>query len=74
MKIKVFQVCLYHRWKPYPKEEEKKKRSESSITGNKITQDLDNMSKEAKMGRSIDGKNFINIESTFDYLLMLSGS
>ena len=33
------------------------KLSEISITGNKITQDPDNISKEAKVGSSIDGKN-----------------
>ena len=30
--------------------------SETSITGNKITQDQYNMSKEAKVGSSIEGK------------------
>ena len=29
----------------------------TSITGNKITQDQENMSKEAKVGSSIEGKN-----------------
>ena len=33
----------------------KKKLSETSITGNKITQDQDNISKEAKVGSSIEG-------------------
>ena len=33
----------------------KKKVSETSITGNKITQDQYNMSKEAKVGSSIEG-------------------
>ena len=32
-----------------------KKLSEISITGNKITQDPDNLSKKAKLGSSIDG-------------------
>ena len=47
-------VCITIR-RPYPEEEEKKKLSETSITGNKITQDPDNLSKEAKVGSSIDG-------------------
>ena len=33
----------------------KKKLSEISITGNKITQDADYLSKKAKVGSSIDG-------------------
>ena len=41
-----------------------KKVSETSITGNKITQDQENMSKEAKVGSSIEGKKSITIEST----------
>ena len=39
-----------------PRKNKKKKSSETSITGNKITQDQDNMSKEAKVGSSIEGK------------------
>ena len=38
-----------------PRKKGKKKLSETSITGNKITQDPENMSKEAKVGSSIDG-------------------
>ena len=38
-----------------PRKKKKKKLSENSITGNKITQDQDNISKEAKVGRSIEG-------------------
>ena len=38
-----------------PRKKQKKKVSETSITGNKITQDQDNMSKEAKVGSSIEG-------------------
>ena len=45
--------CITRR-RPYPEEEEKKKLSENSITGNKITQDQDNISKEAKVGSSIE--------------------
>ena len=37
-----------------PRKKQKKKVSETSITGNKITQDQDNMSKEAKVGISIE--------------------
>ena len=47
----------------YPYEEEKKKLSEISIAGNKITQELDNQSKKAKVGSSID-ETKINVEST----------
>ena len=38
-----------------PRKKQKKKVSETSIAGNKITQDQDNMSKEAKVGSSIKG-------------------
>ena len=38
-----------------PRQKKKKKLSETSITGNKITLDPDNMSKEANVGSSIDG-------------------
>ena len=38
-----------------PRKKKKKKLSETSITGNKITQDPDNMSREAKFGSSIEG-------------------
>ena len=41
-----------------PRKKKKYKQSETSITGNKITQDPDNMIKEAKVGSSIEGKNF----------------
>ena len=50
-----------------PRKKEKKKLSETSITGNKITQDPDNMSKEGKVGSSIENKNSININTTFVY-------
>ena len=46
---------------PYTKEEEKKKLSETSITGNKITQDTGNMSKEAIVGSSMDGTKILSI-------------
>ena len=36
-----------------PRKKRKKKVSETSITGNKITQDQENMSKEEKVGSSI---------------------
>ena len=38
-----------------PRKKKKKKLPETSITGNKITQDQDNISKEAKVGSSIEG-------------------
>ena len=38
-----------------PRKNKKKKLSETSITGNKIIQDQDNMSKEAKVGSSLEG-------------------
>ena len=38
-----------------PRRKKKKKPSETSIIGNKITQDPDNMSKEAKVGIIIEG-------------------
>ena len=37
------------------RKKKKKKLSETLITGNKITQDPDNMGKEAKVGSSIEG-------------------
>ena len=39
----------------------KKKVSETSITGNKITQDQENMSKEAKVGSSIEGTKYPSV-------------
>ena len=38
-----------------PRKKQKNKVSEFSITGNKLTQDQDNMNKEAKVGSSIKG-------------------
>ena len=38
------------------RKKKKKKVSETSITGNKVTQDQDNTNKEAKIGSSIEGK------------------
>ena len=38
-----------------PRNKNKKKIWEDSITGNEITQDQDNISKEAKVGSSIEG-------------------
>ena len=38
-----------------PRKKQKKKVSETSITGNKITQDQDDNNKEAKVGNSIEG-------------------
>ena len=38
-----------------PRKNKKKKLSETSITGNKVTQDLDDTDKEAKVGSSIEG-------------------
>ena len=44
-----------------PRKKGKKKLSETSITGNKITQDQDNISKEAKVGSIIEGKKIPSI-------------
>ena len=38
-----------------PRKKKKNKLSETSIMGNKITQDQDNICKEAKVGSSIEG-------------------
>ena len=46
-----------------PRKKKKKKLSEISITGNKITQDPDNQSKKSKVGSSIDGTK-IHVELT----------
>ena len=40
------------------RKKKKKKLSETSITGNKITQYQDKISKEAKVGSSTEGKQF----------------
>ena len=56
--LKLFKYVCITRRRPYPEEEEKNKLSETSLIGNKITQDLDNMSKESKVGISIEGKKF----------------
>ena len=58
MTIEFFKCFCITRGRLYP-EEEGKKPSETSITGNKITQDPDNLSKEAKVGSSIDGTKFL---------------
>ena len=55
MIIEVIQVCLHHKTEAVLQGRIKKKLSETSITGNKITQDQDNMSKEAKVGIRIEG-------------------
>ena len=39
-----------------PRKKQKNKVSETSITGNKITQDQDDTNKESKVGSSIEGK------------------
>ena len=44
-----------------PRKKKKKKLSETSITGNKITQDQDNISKGEKVGSSIEGKKILSI-------------
>ena len=59
--MKCFKCVCITRRRPYPEAEEKKKLSETSITGNKITQDKDKMSKEAKVGSSIDGTKIPSI-------------
>ena len=41
-----------------PRKKKKKKLLETSITGNKITQDPDNISKKSKVCSSIDRKKF----------------
>ena len=56
--LKLFKYTCITRLRPYPEEEENNKISETSLIGNKITQDLDNMSKESKVGISIEGKKF----------------
>ena len=43
------------------RKKQKKKLSETSITGNKITQDQENMSKEAKVGGSIGGTKYLSV-------------
>ena len=54
--IRVVQVCLHHKtYAVFLGKKQKKKVSETSITGNKITQYQENMSKEAKVGSSIEG-------------------
>ena len=40
---------------PIPRKKQKKKVSETSITGNKVTQDPDDTNKESKVGSSIEG-------------------
>ena len=52
--------CITRR-RPYPDEEEKKKPSETSITGNKITQYQNNIGKEAKLVISIEGTKITSI-------------
>ena len=49
------------RQRPYSEEEEKNKLWETSITGNKITQNQDNISKESKVGSSIEGTKIPSI-------------
>ena len=41
-----------------PRKKKNNKLSETSIAGNKINQDQENISKEAKVGSSIEGKKF----------------
>ena len=66
----MFQVCLYmeevqqlYRQTEIVSLGRIKKKSEISITENKITQDLDNQSKKAKVGSSID-ETKIHVEVT----------
>ena len=40
-----------------PRKKQKKKVSETSITGNKVTQDPDDTNKESKVDSNIEGKN-----------------
>ena len=56
MVIKGFQVCLHHKTYAVFRGRIKNKLSENSITGNKITQYQDNISKEAKVGSSTEGE------------------
>ena len=63
-------VCTWRKYndcitgrRPYPEEGGEKKLSEISITGNRITQDPDNLSKKSKVSSSIDGKK-IPVELT----------
>ena len=53
---KLFEYVCITRHRPYSYEETKKKVSETSITGNKVTQDQDDTNKEERVGSSIEGK------------------
>ena len=59
--IKVIQLCLYHLTETVSRGRRKKLLSETSLIGNKITQDPDNTSKEANVGSSIEGTKFPSI-------------
>ena len=65
--MKLFNYDCITRRRPYPEEEENKKLSETSITGNKITQDPDNTSKEEKVVSSIEGTKIPLILNTPPY-------
>ena len=57
MMINIIQVCLNHQTQAvFLGKRKNNKVSETSITGNKVTQDPDDTNKEAKVGSSIDGK------------------
>ena len=57
MMIKVIQVCLNHQTQDlFLGRNIKRKASETSITGNKVTQDPDDTNKKAKVGSSIEEK------------------
>ena len=57
----MFNYDCITRQRSYSEEKEKKKLSETSITGNKITQDQDNIGKDAKVGSSIEGTKIPSI-------------
>ena len=59
--IKVIQVCLYHLIETVSRGRRKNKLSETSLIGNKIIQDPDNMSKETNVGSSIEGTKISSI-------------
>ena len=58
--MKLFNYKCVPRRITYPRVREKKL-SQTSLTGNKITQNQDNKSKEAKLGSSIEGKKLSSI-------------
>ena len=62
----MFNYDCITRQRPYS-EEKKEKLSENSITGNKITQDQENISKEVKVVSSIEGTKIPSILTSPPY-------